>query len=348
MQIAKVHDLDKFIRMSLLVIIAVWSFKLIFPFVGVLSWGVILAVSLYPMFNWMSDRFGGRSTFAATVVMTISLFLFIGAIIILSKNAIHSLSVIVNKIRAGEVIIPSPPISIKDWPLVGNKLYDFWFLIYSNLNEAMNQYSSYLINFSGLLINKLADKGLDILAFILAILFSGYLMVNGSRFVYGARKFADRVSPNHGDKLIKIMKDTVQNVSRGVIGISLLQSFLFGLVLLYVGIPIAGLLAFAAFFICLLQVGLIFLIIPVAIWLFATNDILQALIPFIMLILVALLDTLMKPFVFAKGLQTPTMIIFIGVIAGIASYGFLGIFIGPVILALFYDLVCHWLDSNRH
>jgi predicted PurR-regulated permease PerM len=121
---------------------------------------------------------------------------------------------------------------------------------------------------------------------------------------------------------------------------------LFGLVLLYAGVPAAGLIAFAAFFICLLQVGLIFLIIPIAIWLFVSDDIVHAVIPFVMLLLVALLDTVLKPFVFSRGLQTPMMVIFVGVIGGIASYGFLGIFIGPVVLALFYDLVCHWLKSH--
>lgn len=348
MQRAKVHDLDKFIRVVLLSIIAVWSFKLIYPLIGVLTWGVILAVSLYPIFGWLSDHFRGRSMLAASVVMVISLFLFIGAIIILSNNTILSLSEMINKIRTGEVIIPPPPVALKNWPLIGKQLYGIWFLMYSNLSEAVSQYSTYIINVSGLLINKLAEKSIDILIFILAILFSGYLMVNGSQYVYSARRFADRISPDHGDTLINVMRDTIYNVSRGVIGISLLQSFLFGLVLLYAGVPVAGLMAFAAFFICLLQVGLIFLVIPVAIWLFATNDIMHALIPLVMLLLVTLLDTIMKPFVFAKGLRTPMMIIFIGVIGGIATYGFVGIFIGPVVLALFYDLVCHWLDSNRH
>jgi predicted PurR-regulated permease PerM len=142
------------------------------------------------------------------------------------------------------------------------------------------------------------------------------------------------------------MKETIQNISRGVIGISVVQAAFFGLVILYAGVPAAGFLTFLAFFISLLQIGLIFLVIPVLFWVFATLDFFHAAIIFILLVLVALTDTFLKPFVFARGLRTPMMIIFIGVIGGIASYGFIGIFIGPVVLALFYDLFSHWLYSH--
>lgn len=342
----KTHDLDKFIRIALLSIISVWTFQLIFPLLGILAWGFILAVSLYPVFLWLNRRLHGHSTLAASILMLISLFLFIGAIVILTNNTISSLNDIITKMRAGESVIPAPPAAIASWPLIGKDVYRVWYLAYSNISAAMHQYSSYVINASAAMLGKMASKSVDVLVFGLAILLSGYLMINGSRIMIAIRKFAERIAPDHGTDLVKIMRETIYNVSRGVIGISFLQSSLFGLVLLYAGIPAAGLLAFAAFFICLLQVGLIFLIIPIAIWLFISSDIVHALIPFIMLLIVALLDTIMKPFVFSRGLQTPMMVIFIGVIGGIACYGFLGIFIGPVVLALFYDLLGHWLTSH--
>ncbi len=346
MKTEKAHDLDKFIRLALLSIVSIWTFQLIFPLIGILTWGFILAVTFYPIYKWLNGHFDGRSTMAASLIIFVALFVFIGVIVLLSNNMANSLRDIIDSIHAGRPIIPPPSSTIENWPFIGKDLYRIWSLASSNISEVVNQYREYLINAGSVTLVKVAHIGADIIIFVLSILFSGYLMVCGPRVMQVIRKLGAKIAPEHGANLIKTMKETIQNISRGVIGISIVQAVFFGLVILYAGVPVAGFLTFLAFFMSLLQVGLIFLVIPILLWVFSTLDYFQAAIIFILLVLVVLTDTFLKPFVFARGLRTPMMIIFFGVIGGIMTYGFIGIFIGPVVLALFYDLMSHWLQSH--
>ena len=147
-----------------------------------------------------------------------------------------------------------------------------------------------------------------------------------------------------GSTFVEIMTETIQNVSRGVIGISLLQSLIFGLILLLAGIPGAGLITFLALILSITQIGLIPLVIPLAVWMFFTKSFAFAFV-FMLLMLLTLPIESLKPFAMAQGLRTPLIVIFTGVIGGLLLHGLIGVFIGPVVLAIFYELVYQWINA---
>jgi predicted PurR-regulated permease PerM len=337
---------DRLIRIALVAAITYLSLQLLYPFLGVLAWGFILAVALYPAYVWLNARLGNRPVFTATLMTLINLIVIVGTIALLTNSMINTVSDLATRVHAGEQIVPLPPSALSKWPLVGEKLYQAWYSISSNLGELI-KYSSYLIETGGLLLKKMAIKGIDLLLFIFSVVLSGYLMTQGKSFMGIMKKFANRIALERGSDLVSLMQETIQNVSRGVIGVSLLQTLLFGLILLAAGVPGAGLLSLIALILCIVQAGLVLLTIPIVIWLFVTKSFMPASIFALLLFITTLIDNFLKPYILSRGLRTPMMVIFLGVIGGVILYGLVGIFIGPVILAIFYDLVSNWLYSEQ-
>lgn len=334
---------DRLVRITLVAGVIFWSAILLYPFLGIFAWALILAVSLYPIYKWLTVHLGNRPVLAAVLLTMLNLFLLVGAIVLLTNNLFDGVSGMIEKLRQGDQLIPPPPASVNDFPMIGNYVYDAWTTASANISETLKEYSKYLVHAGTTALSLIANKTLHLFYFILSILLAGYLMTQGEAVNHNIHKFAERVALDRGAALIKIMGDTIHNVASGVIGIALLQTMIFGLLLLLAQIPGAGMLSFLAFILCIAQLGLILLVVPIIIWLFFTKSAVLASLISVGLILDTLIDNLLKPFVLSRGLTTPMLLIFIGVIGGIIEYGVIGIFIGPVILALFHSLVHQWL-----
>jgi predicted PurR-regulated permease PerM len=136
-------------------------------------------------------------------------------------------------------------------------------------------------------------------------------------------------------------------VSQGVIGIALVQSFLVGIGLKFAGISSAGLLAFAVLILGIMQIGAAIVLIPCLIWIWATKDVTIALPLTVYLVIVGLADNVLKPLLMGRGLTTPTPVIFIGLLGGTFAHGIVGLFVGPIILAVGWDLMMAWVRDER-
>jgi predicted PurR-regulated permease PerM len=140
---------------------------------------------------------------------------------------------------------------------------------------------------------------------------------------------------------------TIRSVSQGVIGIAVFQSLLAGIALKLADVPRAGLLAFAVLMLGILQIGSAIILIPVLIWLWSARDFTTALLMTLFLVPVGLADNVLKPIVMGRGLTTPALVIFIGVIGGTLAHGMVGLFIGPIILAVAWELMTAWIREDR-
>lgn len=336
--------IDALIRITLIALITYWSFILIHPMLSVLTWGIILAVALYPIFKWTCKQLGDRPALAATLITIFNLLILVGTLTLLTNNMIDTLSSLTESIRTSDQSPLKPNPNIQQVPLIGEPVYEYWTEAHNNFSGMLNKYSSQIISTGSLMLSKIALKGFDLIMFIVSVLLSGYFMTKGKDFVSVTKKLADRLTHGHGSNLIAIMTTTIQNVSRGVIGIALFQTLLFGLMLIFTEVPAAGLLSFIALILCISQIGLLILAVPIAAWFFFYKTFTVACILTILLMIITFSDTFLKPLVLSHRLATPMLIIFIGVIGGILLYGLLGVFIGPLILALFYDLMKQWLD----
>jgi predicted PurR-regulated permease PerM len=335
------------IRLGALALLLYWSLILVSPFISIAIWSAVLTVALYPVFEWISFRLGGRPRIAAVLVTILSLIVIVGPATWLAVGLVDSLRLISERLDLSNLTIPPPSGSVKDWPLIGEPIYQFWELASTNLSAAFGQIIPQLKPLGSSLLRIGADTGLGILMFLVSIIVAGFLFCPAPAIVEAGKKFARRLNPERGEEFVAQAGATIRAVSRGVIGISVLQALLAGIGLIVAGIPQASLIAFGVLVLGIIQIGPSILIIPVIIWSWTFMDTKAALLFTAYMVPVNLLDNLLRPIVMGRGLKTPMLVILIGVIGGTLAYGITGLFLGPIVLAVIWELFVGWINDRE-
>ena len=335
------------IRLGALALLIYWSLILVSPFISIAIWSAVLTVALYPVFEWISIRFGGRRRLAAALVTILSLLVIIGPATWLALGLVDSVRLIAERLDLANLTIPPPSSSVKEWPLIGQPIYQFWDLASTNLSAALAQIIPQLKPLGSSLLRIGADTGLGILMFLVSIIVAGFLFSPAPVIAAAVKKFARRLNPTRGEEFVDQAGATIRAVSRGVIGISVLQALLAGIGLMVAGIPQASLIAFAVLVLGIIQIGPSIVLIPVIIWCWTFMDTKSALLFTAYMVPVNLLDNLLRPIVMGRGLKTPMLVILIGVIGGTLAYGITGLFLGPIVLAVIWELFVSWIEERE-
>lgn len=339
-------SVDWLLKISCLATLVYWSVLLIRPFLTIIVWSVILAVVLYPIFDWAVARLRLHRALAATLITAVSLFVVLGPATWLGVSLITSLQSIVDRVNTGSISIPPPSQAIEHWPLIGQALYETWNLASINLKAAFAQFSPQLKSLGSSLLNVAGNASIDTLKFITAVVISGFLFAPGPVLVASCKVALNRIATKRGAEFVELAGTTIRNLARGVIGIALLQTLLAGVGLIIAGVPAAGLLSFLVLVLGIVQVGATVVLALPIIWSWATMDTGAALLFTAYMVPVALLDNLMRPLVLAHGLKTPMPVILIGVIGGVIVHGVIGVFVGPIVLAIAWELLRAWTRNE--
>jgi predicted PurR-regulated permease PerM len=336
------------IRIVSIGLLAYWSLILIGPFLTIVAWSVIIAAALYPVYDWLSSRLSGRRTLAAVVVSVLSLLVILGPVTWLGLSLADSVRKIVTALNDGRLSIPLPPETVQAWPLVGGEIYKTWQLASTNLKELLVAAAPWLKPLGSSLLGVAGSAGIDLLKFIVAALISGFFLAPGPSLVHSVKNLLGHVAAERGEEFVDLCGATIRNVSRGIIGVAALQTLLAGIGMLAAGVPGAGLFSFLVFLLGIIQVGPAIVIIPLVIWIWFTKDVAIAAVFTIYMIPVTLVDNVLRPFVMAKGLRTPIIVILIGVIGGTLAHGMIGLFVGPIVLSITWQLLAAWIgDEDR-
>lgn len=331
------------VRLGLLAALTLWTYVLIRPFVPILAWSVVFAVALNPAFRWLAKILGGRPKVAAAILTGISLAIVVGPAAWLGLGAVDGVKDFAGQLTAGEVLVPSPPAAIKSWPLVGPQLFELWDQASTNLRSALRTVAPYLKPLAAPLLGLVGDAGVGTVKFLVSIVVAGFIFPFGTQLVSAGRGFLSRIVPQQSDHFLDLAGATIRAVSQGVIGVAIIQSLLAGIGFKLAGIPIAGLLAFLVLLLSIVQIGAAVIMFPVLIWIWTDKDLTTALLLTLFLGLVSVLDNILKPLVMGRGLTTPTVVILVGVIGGTLAHGIVGLFIGPIILSVAWELMVAWI-----
>ena len=182
---------------------------------------------------------------------------------------------------------------------------------------------------------------------LVAIIVAGFLFTRGPQLVDVLSAFVSRALSHRGKELVQLAGATIRNVSRGVVGIALLQSLLAGAGFLAAGIPAAGVLAFVALLLSIVQIGPAILFLPIVIWSWTAMETTNALIFTAYMVPVGLIDNVLRPFLMARGLTTPMPVIVIGVIGGTMAFGIVGLFFGPIVLSVAWAVMAAWMQEGH-
>jgi predicted PurR-regulated permease PerM len=334
------------LRLGALALLLYLAAVLIQPFIEVAIWSIVIAVALAPAYERLVHWLGKRRRLAAALMTIVSLLVIIGPVTWLVLGLIDSMRVVSTEIDFSALTLPAPPAAIKGWPLIGEPIYQFWDLASTNLRGAVAKIAPHLTSLGTTLLGVAAGAGTGMLKFFAAIFVSGFLFAPGPKLVEAVKAFSRRLLSERGEEFVALAGATIRAVSRGVIGVSVLQALLAGIGLMVAGVPAASLLTSAVLILGIIQIGPSLVLFPLVIWSWFSMETMAALLFTAYIVPVNLLDNLLKPLVMGRGLQTPALVILIGVIGGTLAYGITGLFLGPIVLAVIWELAATWVKER--
>lgn len=343
-QLLSAEDIVQFvIRLGLLGLLILWTFIVIRPFVPILSWSGVLAVAFHPAFAWLSQRLGNRPRTASAVLTLVTLGIVIGPAAWLGLSAVEGLRDLASQLGSGDLVLQAAPERIRTWPLIGPQLYAFWNEAYTNIRAALREVAPYLKPLAGMMLSFAGDTGIGMLQFLLSVVVAGFLLPYGAQLVAALRGFLLRIVPDQSEHFLALAGATIRAVSQGIIGVAIVQALLAGIGFKLAGLPSAGLLAVVVLLLSIVQIGAAIVLLPVLVWIWTDKDVTVALLLTVYLVVVGLLDNVLKPLLMGRGLTTPTLVILIGVVGGTLAHGIIGLFIGPIILSVAWELAAAWI-----
>ncbi|MFZ6045101.1 AI-2E family transporter [Pseudomonas sp. CR3202] len=340
--------MDVLIRAGLVTILAISCYQVFYPFLNLMLWALILGVTFYPLHLSLKDKLGLRDGHVATLIVLVSLILLMVPIYLLASSMAESVQGAIELVKAGELSIPPPNESVASWPLIGQQLFDFWQQASGNLTSLIKELLPHLRGFGLSALGKLAGVGAGFLLFIAALIVGGIFMAFGEKGHLSAVQIATRISgPDRGPQIAQLCTATIRAVAQGVVGIAFIQMLLVGVGFVLMGVPGAGLLALAVLLLGIMQLPVVVLTIPVIVFVFATEGATVATIIFAIYSFVAgMSDNILKPLLLGRGVNVPMPVVLIGALGGMVTGGIIGLFIGPVILAVGYMLFWHWVEDQ--
>jgi predicted PurR-regulated permease PerM len=225
------------VRLALLAFLAYWSFVLVRPFIPILIWSMVLAVALYPPYDWLSLHLGNRPKLAAATIKGVTLAIIVGPVTWLGSGLVDGLQSIAGHLSAGTLTIPAPPEGVKGWPIVGGQIYTLWDYASTNLRAALRELAPHLKPLASLVLAFAGSAGLGALKFVAAVALSGFLFHYGPRLVTTIKRIQARLVTQGSQDFVALAGLTIRTVSNGVIGVAVLQALLAGIGLKLAGVP---------------------------------------------------------------------------------------------------------------
>lgn len=338
--------LESTIRIGLVLLLIYWCYRIAQPFLTIIFWGIIIAVTIKPIYDRLKSLLGGRGGLAATLITLIPLILLIIPAYLLSDSLINSSMEQIAHLKEGTLSVPPPSEKVSSWPLIGKPLYQFWSLAYVNLEAALMKLTPQIKNFGAPLLTSAAGVGVGILKLVISMVIAGVLLAKAEGGSKAALSLATRLRSERGGETVQLAAATVRSVALGILGVALIQALLAGVGFVVVGLPGAGLWALLVLIVATVQLPAILVLGPIIVYVFYTSDTFTAVLFAVWCIIVGLSDNILKPLLMGRGVDVPMIVIFIGAIGGFIAFGFSGLFAGAFVFALSYKLFLSWLNVH--
>jgi predicted PurR-regulated permease PerM len=333
------------IRIGLIFLLVGACLLILRPFLALLVWGIIIAISVYPTYGKLRRALGGRGGLAAGVYTVAMLAVLIVPVLLLTGTVVQGIETLAGHLKQGTLTIPPPPSNVETWPVIGPPLNSMWTAAATNLSAVLRKFAPEIRAVIPVLLSTSAGIGLTILQFLLSILVAGVLLGNAQTGAAVSRSLANRLFGERGAEFQELAESTVRSVTSGILGVALIQSLFASVGFLVVGLPGAGLWALMFLIAAVLQVGVLVLI-PAVVYVFAIASTSKAIIFLIWCAVVGLMDNILKPLLLGRGAPVPIAVIFLGAIGGFLAMGIIGLFVGAIILSVGYKLFHVWLDEG--
>jgi len=330
---------------GMLIAAGVWILS---PFLTSIIWAAMIVVTTWPVLLALQARLRNKRGLAVAV-MTVLLLLIIVVPLSLAIAAIIA--------KAGDIVawvkslaaftVPPPPEWLRKIPLAGLKLADYWqrftALRLEQLSTRLMPYAQQGVSW---FLAQAGSVGMMILQFLITVIIAAILYANGETASAGIISFSRRLAGQQGEDALLLAAKAIRGVALGIVVTAIIQTAISSIGLVVTGVPGAALLTAVMFMLCLAQIGPALVLIPAVIWLYWRDGALWGSILLVFSVLAITIDNVVRPILIRKGADLPLILIFAGVIGGLFAFGIIGLFIGPVVLAVTYTLLKAWVSGS--
>ena len=341
------NAMASFIQIAAVALLVVFCFRIVAPFLSIVVWGMIIAVALYPVHVKLVGMLGGREKLSATIFVLLGLTILLVPVYTLTDSSVAALKSVGAALDDGSVSISPPDASVAEWPLIGEKVYEIWNGAAANLQGTLNKFEDQLKLLGRPVLKFAASMAIGILQFVLSIIIAGVFLVGAEGGYKMSRTFASSLAGERGKVLTDLAVETIRSVAKGVLGVAIIQALLSAVGLVVMHIPAAGIWTFAVLMLAIMQLPPIIILGPIAVWVFSTADPVPATIFAVYALFVSVSDSFLKPLFLGRGMETPMLVILLGAIGGMILAGIVGLFIGAIVLALGYEILVAWMETDE-
>ena len=319
------------------------------PFLGALTWATMIVVATWPMMLRVEKAVGSRRWLAVTIMSLIPLLL----LIVPLSAAIATIVANVNTIAGWaktleELKVPPPPSWLGGLPFVGDSVSQIWQEV---ATEGLDVLATKLAPYAGSLSRKFASEignfGVVFVQFLLTVIIAAILYAQGEHAASWARRFGARLAGRRGEHLVLLSGQAIRGVALGVVVTALVQAVIGGIGLAIARVPFAAVLTAVMFLLAVAQIGAAPVMIVAVVWLYWTGSVGWGTFLLVVTVIVGTLDNFLRPILIKKGADLPLLLIFAGVIGGLLGFGLIGIFVGPMVLAVTYTLLRAWIEDGE-
>jgi len=323
------------------------SFRIVQVFMLATIWAATIVVATWPLMLKVQGWLGGRRGATVAVMVVVMLLAFVLPLGFAVDSIVANREAITSWIaRLPEMTLPSSPAWLQSLPLVGAKIAAAWdeFAV-AGAKSLLGRLSPHTWDAFSWLLGRLGSFTATFVQFVLTVGIAGILYSKGETAVEGLRLLGRRLGGDRGDRVVTLAGQSIRAVALGVVVTALLQSALAGIGMAIAGIPFATMLTGVIFLLCIAQIGPLVVMIPATIWLYSTGSNGWATALLVWSLGVGMFDNVLKPILIKRGADLPILLIFTGVLGGLIAFGIIGLFVGPVILAVTYTLLRGWVSE---
>lgn len=324
------------------------SFWIARPFLPATIWATMIVIATWPVMLRVQSILGGKRSLAVAAMTLTLLLVFVVPASLAAITVFQNSGIVMEWLHAFRTEpLPQPPSWMEGVPLVGEKVAGAWReAIQGGPDSLVARIAPYLGQIFNWFVGTLGGLGMLVVQFLLTVLISGIIYANGESAARAVKRFGRRMGGTRGEDSMVLAGKAIRGIAMGVVVTALLQTLATGVGLAVAGVPAAGLLTVLAFVLCIAQLGPGLVLLGATGWLYWSGSHVAATLLLVYSIPVGAMDNVIRPVLIRKGVDLPLMLIMSGVIGGLMAFGIVGIFVGPVVLAVGHTLLDAWVHEG--
>lgn len=343
------QDIERYAGLALLGVIVVGCGFVLWSFLSAIIWAAILCFATWPLYELLLKWLRGRRNLAAGLMTVLLVLVLVTPFLVVGLSFTDNIQSSLKWLDTHrEATVPPPPQWVSGVPLIGAKMQATWLDLSENAGPLLNRLKPLLQKAGVWLLQHSLDFAQGIFYLAISVLIAFFLYRDGRDVVVRLQAGFRQISGDYAQRLVEVVTVTVKSVVYGVIGTGIVQGIVAAIGFLIVSAPSAMLLGLFTFFLSFVPCGPVIIWLGVAIRLFSGGHTGWGIFMVVYgMLVISSIDNIIKPYIFSRGSKLPFIIMFIGMLGGIATFGFIGIFLGPILLAVGYSLVNEFLAQNK-